>query len=155
MEPENIVIDDRFGTEYQGKYLFKEITWAKRNRIIQQHTKYSKISGEVESSDFIAIQAETIMASLHGQPDSKPITLEKLLSEGDDGIPIALGELLSKVTNKLNGLAHEDIRFLLEQLGEGSRIQLFQSFGFVKSSVNSQVNSSENQPEKSKDSSLS
>jgi hypothetical protein len=154
MEPENIVIDDRFGTEYQGKYLFKEITWAKRNRIIQQHTKYSKISGEVESSDFIAIQAETIMASLHGQPDSKPITLEKLLDE-ENGVPIALGELLSKVTNKLNGLAHEDIRFLLEQLGEGSRIQLFQSFGFVKSSVNSQVKSSENQQEKSKDSSLS
>jgi hypothetical protein len=63
--------------------------------------------------------------------------------------------LLSKVTNKLNGLAHEDIRFLLEQLGEGSRIQLFQSFGFVKSSINSQVKSSENQQEKSKDSSLS
>jgi hypothetical protein len=154
MEPENIVIDDRFGTEYQGKYLFKEITWAKRNRIIQKYTKYSKISGEVESSDFIAIQAETIIASLHGQPDSKPITLEKLLDE-ENGVPIALGELLSKVTNKLNGLAHEDIRFLLEQLGEGSRIQLFQSFGFVKSSVNSQVKSSENQQEKSKDSSLS
>jgi hypothetical protein len=154
MEPENIVIDDRFGTEYQGNYLFKEIAWAKRNRIIQQHTKYSKISGEVESSDFIAIQAETIMASLHGQPDSKPITLEKLLDE-ENGVPIALGELLSKVTNRLNGLAHEDIRFLLEQLGEGSRIQLFQSFGFVKSSVNSQVKSSENQQEKSKDSSLS
>ena len=69
MKQEIIEIDNRFGEEYQGKYVFKEITWAKRNRIIQKHTKYSRLSGDVESSDFIAIQAETIIASMHGQPD--------------------------------------------------------------------------------------
>ena len=151
MNEESFEIDERFGKEYQGKYVFKEITWAKRNRIIQKYTKYSRVSGEVESSDFIAIQAETIMASLHGQPDSKPITLEKLLSE-EDGIPIELGELFSKVTNRLNGMSHEDIRFLLEQLDEESRILLFQSFGFVKSSDGPQLSSQSSQPEQSKSS---
>ena len=151
MKQEVLEIDERFGQEYQGKYVFGEITWAKRNRIIQKYTKYSRLSGEVESSDFIAIQAETIMASLHGQPDSKPMTLEKLLSE-EDGIPIELGELFSKVVNKLNGMSHEDLRFLLEQLDEESRIRLFQSFGYVKSSDGSQLNSQSNLPEQSKSS---
>ena len=89
------------------------------------------MSGEVESSDFIAIQAETIIASMHGQPASKPLTLEKLLSE-EEGIPIELGEIFSKAVNSLNGMGHEDLRFLLEQLDEESRIRLLSSFGYVK-----------------------
>ena len=154
MKTESLEIDERFAEEYRGKYVFGEITWAKRNRIIQKHTKYSKFSGEVESSDFVAIQAETIMASLHGQPESKPLTLEKLLGE-ENGIPIELGELFSKVCNKLNGLSHEDIRFLLGQLDEESRIRLFQSFGFAKSSGGLQQSSQSSLPEQSKDSAQS
>jgi hypothetical protein len=127
------------------------ITWAKRNRIIQKHTKYNKLSGEVESSDFIAIQADTIWASLKEQPESKPISLEKLLGE-DIGIPIELGELFSKVANRLNGMSHEDLRFLLSQLDEESRIRLFQSFGFVKPSDGSQHNSQGSQQKPSNNS---
>ena len=97
MKQEVVEIDNGFGDEFQGKYVFKEITWAKRNRIIQKHTKYNRLSGEVENSDFIAIQAETIMASMHGQPGSNPITIEKLLSE-EEGIPIGLGEIFSKLS---------------------------------------------------------
>ncbi|MDI9576527.1 MAG: hypothetical protein QM398_00145 [Thermoproteota archaeon] len=146
MKTEKLEIDGRFGEEYQGTYSFAEITWAKRNRIIQKHTKYNKLSGDVESSDFIAIQAETIIASMHGQPQSHPITLEKLLSE-EDGIPIELGELFSKVANKLNGLAREDLRFLLEQLDEESRTALLSSFGYVKPSDGHQPNSQSSQQE--------
>jgi hypothetical protein len=151
MKTEVLEIDDRFGKDYQGHYVFQEITWAKRNRIIQKYTKYSKASGEVESSDFIAIQAETIWASLKEQPESKPISLEKLLGE-DIGIPIELGELFSKVANKLNGMSHEDLRFLLSQLDEESRIRLFQSFGFVKPSDGSQHSSQDSQPKPSNNS---
>jgi len=133
MRKERLEVDNRFGEEYAGKFVFQEITWAKRNRIIQKHTKYSPRTGQVISSDFIAIQAETIWASLRKQPSDKPITLEKLLSD-DEGIPIELGELFSKIVNKLCGITHDDLRFLLEQLDEESRIQLFQSFGFVKNS---------------------
>jgi hypothetical protein len=131
MRTEKIEIDDRFGNLYRGAYVFAEITWAKRNRIIQKHTKYNKLSGDVESSDFIAIQAETIIASMHGQPATKPVSLEKLLDE-EDGIPIELGELFSKVANKLNSVGREDLRFLLEQLDEESRIQLLASLGYAK-----------------------
>ena len=151
MKSESLEIDGRFGEEYQGKYVFKEITWAKRNRIIQKYTKYSKLSGEVESSDFIAIQAETIMASMHGQPESHPITLEKLLGE-EVGVPIELGESFSKVANKLNAVSREDLRFLLGQLSETDRIQLLASFGFVKSSDGLQQNLESNLPEQSKSS---
>lgn len=144
MKTESLEIDDRFGEEYKGRYVFQEITWAKRNRIIQKYTKYSKATGEVENSDFIAIQAETIWASLKEQPQGKPITLEKLLGE-DVGVPIELGELFSKIVNKLNGMSHEDLRFLLEQLDEESRIQLFRSFGFVKPSDGRQHNLQDSQ----------
>jgi hypothetical protein len=151
MKTEVLEIDDRFWEEYKGRYMFQEITWAKRNRIIQKYTKYSKVSGEVESSDFIAIQAETIWASLKEQPESKPISLEKLLGE-DIGIPIELGELFSKVANKLNGMSHEDLRFLLSQLDEESRIRLFQSFGFVKPSDGSPLSSQGSQQKPSSNS---
>jgi len=154
MQTENIELDERFGKEYAGRYLFQEITWAKRNRIIQKYTKYSKVSGEVESSDFIPIQAETIWAALKEQPESKPISLEKLVGE-DIGIPVELGELFSKVANKLNGMSHEDLRFLLSQLDEESRIRLFRSFGFVKPSDGSQHNSQDSQQKPSNNSVLS
>ena len=146
MKTEKLEIDGRFGEEYQGTYSFAEITWAKRNRIIQRHTKYNRLSGEVESSDFIAIQAETIMASMHGQPASKPMTLEKLLDE-ENGVPIELGELFSKVVNRLNGLSREDLRFLLEQLDGESRTALFQSFGYAKNSDGPQPNLQSSQQE--------
>jgi hypothetical protein len=154
LKTEKLEIDGRFGEEYKGSYTFAEITWAKRNRIIQKHTKYSKLSGDVESSDFIAIQAETILASMHGQPQSHPITLEKLLGE-EDGIPIELGELFSKVANKLNGMSREDLRFLLEQLDEESRTALLSSLGYAKPSAGPQSNLPSSQPEQCRSSATS
>jgi hypothetical protein len=112
------------------------------------------MTGQVTNSDFVAIQAETIWASLREQPESKPITLEKLLGE-EEGIPVELGELLSNVVNKLNGMTHEDLRFLLERLDEESRTQLFLSFGFVKNSAGLQPSSPGSQPKPSNNSSSS
>ncbi len=110
MKTEVLEVDERFGIEFAGKYLFTELTWAKRSRIIQKHTKYHPLTGQVVSSDFIAIQAETIWASLKEQPASKPLSLEKLLSEDEDGVPIAFGELLSKVVNRLNVVSLEETK---------------------------------------------
>ncbi len=154
MKTEKVEIDGHFGEEYRGIYLFAEITWAKRNRIIQKYTKYNKLSGDVESSDFIAIQAETILASMHGQPQSHPITLEKFLGE-EDGIPIELGELFSKVVNKLNGMSREDLRFLLEQLDEESCTALLSSFGYVKPSAGPQHSLPSSQQEQCRSSATS
>jgi len=154
MRTEKIELDTRFGEEYRGTYTFAEITWAKRNRIIQKHTKYNKLSGDVESSDFISIQAETILASMHGQPQTHPITLEKLLGE-EDGVPIELGELFSKVANKLNGMLREDLRFLLEQLDEESRTALLTSLGYDKPSDGHQPSLPSSQPEQSRSSATS
>lgn len=107
MRTETVEVDDRFGEEYAGKYVFQEISWAKRSRIIQKHTKYHPITGNVLRSDYVAIQAETIIGSLKAQPRSNPITLEKLLSE-ENGIPVGLGELLSKTANRVCGLTREE-----------------------------------------------
>lgn len=149
MRRETIEIDERFGKEYAGKYVFQEITWAKRSRIIQKHTKYHPISGQVVSSDYVAIQAETIWASLKEQPEAKPISLERLLSE-EDGIPIELGELFSRVVNRLCGVTVEETRFLSEPC-EGRRLtQASQSSDYAKSSDGQPSNSEDNQPKPSK-----
>ena len=152
MRTKTIEIDERFGKEYVGRYVFQEITWAKRSRIIQKHTKYHSVTGQVVSSDFVAIQAESIWASLKEQPAHKPVTLEKLLSE-ENGIPIELGEFLSKIANKLCGITPDEQRFLSEPCDEESRTQHSLSLGSVKSSDGHHSNSQDSQPKPSKSSS--
>ena len=144
MRTETIEVDERFGKEYIGHYVFSEITWAKRNRIIQKYTKYSRLTGQVESSDFVAIQAETIMASLREQPENKPITLEKLLGE-TEGVQIELGELLSKIVNKLCNVSREESAFLSGQSEDKSQTKPSQSSGCAKSSDGPQTSSQGNQ----------
>ena len=152
MRKETVEIDERFGKEYAGRYVLEEITWAKRSRIIQKHTKYHPITGQVRNSDYIAIQAETIMASLKEQPEDKPITLEKLLSE-EDGIPIGLGELFSQIVNKLCGVTIEETRFLSEQSEEESLIQRSQTSDSVKNLGGHQARLEKNQLKQSSNSS--
>jgi hypothetical protein len=147
-------LDNRFGEEYRGRYLFKEITWAKRSRIIQKNTQYNKQTGDVENSDFIAIQAESIMASMHGQPPNHPITLERLLSD-ESGIPIGLGELFSQITNRLNNLGAGETHFLSEQSGEENPILQSQTSDSTKNSAGPQINLADNQPKRSNNVSLS
>ncbi|MDD5263864.1 MAG: hypothetical protein PHU43_03410 [Candidatus Bipolaricaulis sp.] len=134
MKQEIFDLDERFGEEFKGHYVLKETTWAKRNRIIQKHTKYHPMTGNIISSDYIAIQAETIMACIHGQPDSKPITLEKLLSD-ENGVPVPIGEMLSKIANKLCGINQEEAAFLSEQSEMSDHTQSSQNLGSAKSSV--------------------
>jgi hypothetical protein len=133
MRTEVLQLNDRFGKEYEGKYVFQEISWAKRNRILQKYTRYNPQTGLVITTDYVAIQAETIMASLKEQPENKPITLEKLLGE-EEGVPIGLGELFSKIANKLNTVNIEETRFLSEPSEETSRTQPSRFIGSAKSS---------------------
>jgi len=152
LRTEKIEIDTRYGEEYAGRYVFSEITWAKRSRIIQRHTKYHPLTGQIVSSDFIAIQAETILASLREQPSNKPISLEKLLSE-ENGVPIELGELFSKVANRLCSISAEENRFLSGQFEAEKRIQASQSTDYAPNSNACPVSSEEHLQKTSKHSS--
>lgn len=109
MRTETVELDNRFGEEYAGKYVFKEMSWMKRSRIITKYTKYHSVTGQVMNSDLPAIQAETIWASLKEQPETHPITFEKLMDE-EIGIPIELGELFSNVVNRLCSLTLEETK---------------------------------------------
>jgi len=149
---EVLELDSRFGNEYAGRYLFQEITWARRSRIIQKHTKYHPLTGQIINSDFVAIQAETIWASLREQPATKPVTLEKLLGE-ENGVPIELGELFSKTANKLCGITPDEQRFLSEPSEEANRIQHSQSLDSARNSVGHPTNLRGSQPKPSKNSS--
>lgn len=133
MRSEAIEVDERFGEEYAGHYVFQEISWARRSRIIQKYTKYHPVTGQVKEADYVAIQAETIFASIKEQPSHKPVTLKKLLSEGEDGIPVDLGEFFSQVVNNLNNVSLDETRFLSEP-SEGEHLpQQLQSSDSAKS----------------------
>jgi hypothetical protein len=142
---EVVNVDARFGVEFEGKYVFGEITWAKRSRIIQKHTKYHPVSGQVVNSDFIAIQAESIWACLKEQPPGKPITLEKLLSD-DVGVPIGLGELFSRVVNKLCGPSKEETAFLSAPSDVKNLIPSLQTSDCAKNSAGLQPSSPSSLP---------
>lgn len=134
MKTEVVEIGDEYGSEFKGRYVFQEITWAKRSRIIQKHTKYHPLTGHVAAQDFVAIQAETIWASLKEQPEHKPITLERLLSEDPEkGIPIGLGELFSQVVNRLNSVSRDESTFLSEPCVKACHAKPSQSLGSAKS----------------------
>jgi hypothetical protein len=154
MRTETLEIDERFGKKYAGRYVFREISWAKRSRIIQKHTKYHPTSGQVVNSDYIAIQAETIFASLKEQPENKPVTLEKLLSE-DDGIPIALGEIFSQAVNCLCNTAIEETAFLSEPSEDKSHTQPSPTSDSAKNSGGPHANSPNSQLKQSSSSSSS
>lgn len=152
MRTEVLQIDDKFGREYAGTYVMSEISWAKRSRIIQKHTKYSQITGQVVNSDYVAIQAETVWASLKEQPANKPITLEKLLGD-ENGIPVGLGEVFSQVANRLNSIGLEETRFLSEQYADSSPTKLSQSSACARSSDGPQISLPDNRQEPSSSSS--
>jgi len=154
MRKEVIELDERFGKEYAGRYVFSEITWAKRSRIIQKYTRYSQQTGQVITSDYVAIQAETIMASLKEQPSNKPITLEKLLSE-EEGVPIELGELFSQIVNRLNNVSLEESAFLSEPSADKSQTKPLQSLGSAKNSGGHQHSCGNNQQKQFSNSLLS
>ena len=145
MRKEAVSIGKEYGVEYAGKYVFQELTWAKRSRIIQKHTKYHPLSGQVQNSDFLAIQAETIWAALKEQPTSNPLSLEKLLSE-ENGVPIALGELLSKIVNNLCVLGGEETAFLSEPSEAKNQTKQSQTLDSAKNSVGPQPSLPSNQP---------
>ena len=152
MRTETVEVDGRFGKEYVGRYVFGEISWAKRNRIIQKHTRYHPVTGQVVKSDYVAIQAETVWASLRQQPQNQPINLEKLLSE-EDGVPIELGELFSQVANRLCSVTVEETRFLSGQSGEASPTSQSPSSGSAKNSDAPPTSSTGSQPKPSRSSS--
>lgn len=148
MRRETVNLGTEYGEEYAGKYVFQELTWAKRSRIIQKHTRYHPVSGQVLSSDFIAIQAETIWAALKEQPPTTPLTLERLLGE-ESGVSIALGELLSKIVNSLCAMTREETAFLSAPSDAKSHTQPSQTSASAKNSGGPQHSSQTNQPEPS------
>ncbi len=148
MKKQTLTVGSEYGEEFAGNYVFSEITWAKRSRIIQKHTKYHPISGQIQSSDFIAIQAETIWASLKEQPTALPICLDRLLGE-ENGIPIPLGELFSEIVNGLCALTREETAFLSAPSDAKNPIPPSPPSGYARNSAGPQTNSTSNPPKSS------
>lgn len=144
----SVEVDDKYGSEYRGKYVLRELSWAKKSRIAENYMKINTQTGEVLKSDYVAIQAEILYAAIVAQPENKPITIAKLLDE-ENGVPDGLFKFFQKASNSINGVDPEEARFLLTQLGEEDLTRLLQSLGFAKSLAVSLVPLEKNVPERS------
>lgn len=114
MLEKKIEIDSRFGKEYKGKYVFQSITWGRSNEITSDCTSINPLT-KVNKIDLRRLQALMLDATMVERP--KAITQEKLLSL-QDGIPMALGELLMAVADKVNGFGskeREELKNLKQQ----------------------------------------
>jgi hypothetical protein len=133
---ERFVVGDEFGEQYKGTYVLKPLAWAKHARISQRHTRIDYQTGRILEVDYITSQLETVMASLHGQPEKAKITFERLSSEDAEvAVPSGLVEKLLAASNKLNGMDFESNSFLPIALGENSDTQQSQSSGSSKKPV--------------------
>ena len=148
MRKASVEVDGKFGEEYKGKYVLRELSWAKKSRIAENYMKIDGQTGEVLRTDYVAIQAETLYAAIVAQPEPRPITIAKLLDE-ENGVPDGLFKLFLKASNSINGVDPEEARFLLTQLSEEDRTLLLQSLGYAKSLAVSQAGSEGKTPERS------
>lgn len=105
MKEELKLEDNYFGKEYMGKYVFQSISWAKSNQITSQCTATNPLTRQT-TVDLKKLQALTLDAVMIERP--KSITLSKLMSEGEDGLPLALGELLMSMADKVNGYSQSE-----------------------------------------------
>lgn len=99
-------LDDRFGKEYAGEYVFQPISWGRLMKITQ---RYTKRIGRKSIVDSLAVSAHLINETLVKRP--KAVTLEKLLSQqlpDKGGLPIGLGNWLSDIVNRLTSPDEED-----------------------------------------------
>jgi hypothetical protein len=110
---EEFDVDERYGEQYKGHYVARQLPWALRKEIIEKYTQYNHQTGQVLTINHTAIQAEFVMASLKqpgkGPGNGTPITLEKLLSRDIDScVPPELAELIEKKVNSVINLLVEE-----------------------------------------------
>ena len=105
MEKE-LKLDEQFGKQFKGTYVFKAISWAVSNRITSECTQLNPITRQT-SIDLKKLQAMTLDASMVKRPSN--VTLTMLEDENTEtGLPLALGELLMAMADKVNGYGQED-----------------------------------------------
>ena len=99
-------VDDSFGPAYKGEYVFSGITWGKYAQIMKKHTVTNQA---VVYTDDAKMNAELVLATLKSQPETKPVTMESLMSEDPEkGIPPMLGAKLLECACKVSGLDRTD-----------------------------------------------
>lgn len=128
-----IEISEPFDEQYRGKYVLREMTFGTRNKILEECFTFNA-AGELTGQNLAKMNALNIARSLVSQPEKANITLEKLMSQEEDGVPYSLATKLNAASQKLNGTDVEQAHFLLTLLNEADRTQLLQSFGYVRHS---------------------
>jgi len=100
-----IELDDRFGSQYKGEYLFVSISYGRSNAITAECTKVHPL-GQRTEIDVKTLNAKMVLATLIKKP--KIITLEHMVDESSNGLPTALGELLMAATDYVNGYSPKE-----------------------------------------------
>lgn len=106
LETQTVVIDKRFGSQYEGSYEFKQITQGEYERIL---LSYMDAGGKVAKQDILKVNREAMWTALKSQPDSKPLNRD-LIIQGR--LPYGLSLKLQEAYDKVNGIEMDERRFL-------------------------------------------
>ncbi len=106
-EPTQTVnVDKRFGSQYEGAYVFKQITQGEYEKIM---LTYMDASGKVAKQDVLKVNREAMWTALKEQPSGKPLNHELVIH---GRLPYGLSLKLQEAYDKANGIDMDEQRFL-------------------------------------------
>jgi hypothetical protein len=109
MEKAIVNIDKRFGEEFEGSYVFRQVTQGEYERVL---VGFMDALGKIARQDILKVNREMLWIALVRQPENKPLTKERVV-QGQ--LPYGLSIKLQVAYDRVNGLEAEERRFLLEQ----------------------------------------
>jgi hypothetical protein len=121
METATVKIDKRFGKEFEGSYVFRQVTQGEYERVL---VGYMDALGKIAKQDILKVNREMLWIALVIQPANKPLTKDRVV-QGQ--LPYGLGIKLQGAYDKVNGLEAEEQRFLSERSEEANQTLNFQS----------------------------
>jgi len=121
MKTERLIVDDRFGEEYQGLYELRQVTQGEYEDAL---LVFMDRAGRISRQNLLKVNREMLWISLVNQPAAKPLSLDMLLK---GKVPHGLATKLQEAYDKVNGIQAEERDFLSEQSDEKSAAQSSQS----------------------------
>ena len=129
MKTQSVTIDERFGAEFEGAYEFRQVTQGEYERVL---VGYMDALGKVAKQDILKVNREMLWLSLARQPDTKPVTKDRLV-QGQ--LPYGLSIRFQETYDKVNGLSAEEQRFLSEPSSTSELTQNSQNSSYASDSA--------------------
>jgi len=107
MKTLKILVDKRFGDEFEGEYEIRQVSQGEYEDVLIEFM--DQATGHLSKANILKVNRKMLWKSLQSQPSGKPLTLDRVL-RGD--IPYGLAAKLQGAYDEVNGLTPDEQRFL-------------------------------------------